>query len=182
MKRQKCKAVWARLALLILAAILLAGGLEWVTQQTLPPIFTDTKVDFSQDPTLPERSAVYMHPSGRPALAEEWDLKRLAALFILQLTLLTLLFPLGLGRKLLAWIRQRAAALKRVLLQERARNLKLAACFAVAFLAVFFLGRIWVRDVYQRENWMVDSVCVWAGICVGCLVTFRRTLEKKPEV
>ena len=173
---------WMKAGLILLAALLLAAGLEWVMQRTLPPIFTDAEVDISRDPTLMERGSTYLHASGRPALREEWDLKRFAATFLIQLAILTAVFPLGLGRRLLAWGRRTAASLKEVFLRERGRNLWLAACFAGAFLAVFFLARIWIWDVYGRMNWMTDSVCAWAGLCGGCLVTFRRTLAKKPEV
>ena len=181
-RERKIRSGWVRAGLLILAALALAAGLEWITQRTLPPIFTDAEVDISQDPTIIERGTTYLHASGRPALKEEWNLKRLLAIFALQLAILTAVFPLGLGRKGAAYVRRTAASLKRVLTREKKRNAKLAVCFAAAFLAVFFLGRVWIWDVYHRANWMVDSVCAWAGVCAGCLVTFRRTLGKKPEI
>ena len=173
---------WLHAGTLILAALILAVGLEWIMQQTLPPVFPDTKVDISSDPTLIERGTTYLHPSGRPALKEEWHLPRLAAEFTLQLLILTAMFPLGLARKICSCFRETAVHLKQVLVLEKKRNLKLALCFAVTFLMVFFVSRIWIRDVYHRDNWMTVSVCIWAGLGAGCLVTFRRTLAKKPEV
>ena len=171
-----------RAGLLTLAALILALGLEWIMQRSLPPIFVDSKVDISSDPTLIERGRTYLHSSGRLALVEEWDLKRLAFTFALQLALLTAVFPLGLGRRFLVWVRQTAASLKAVFTREKARNWKLACCFAITFAAVFFLGKVWIRDVYHRDNWMTWSVCFWAALGAGCLTTFRRTLAKKPEV
>lgn len=173
---------WLRIGLLILMAMILAAGLEWVMQRTLPPIFVDAKVDISQDPTLIERGKTYLHPSGRLALVEEWSPLRFAAEFFLQLTILAVLFPLGLGRKIWATTQDTIVRLKHVFIQEKKRNLQLAICFAVAFLAVFFVGRAWIRDVYHRDNWMTVGVCFWVSIGAGCLVTFRRTLANKPEV
>ena len=171
-----------RAAALVLAALILAAGLEWVMQRTLPPVFTDAEVDISSDPTLIERGTTYLHASGRPALKEEWHLPRLAAVFALQLALLALLFPLGGGRRVLTALRSGFQSLKRVIRDEKTRNLKLAGCFLCVFAAVYLISRVWIRDVYHRDNWMTGAVCVWAGLGAGCLAAFRRTLGKKPEV
>ena len=168
-------------ALLVLAALVLAAGLEWLMLRTLPPIFTDMEVDFSADPTLPARSATYVHASGRTALVEEWNLRRFLAAFFLQLAVLTGLFPLGRGKKIAAWGREKARNLKRTIQDEKSRNWKLLGAFLCAFLAVFFLSRFWIRDLYQRDNWMTGILCGCAGTAAGCLVAFRRTLANKPE-
>ena len=46
--------VLARVGILILAALILAAGLELLTQYTLPPIYPDQEMDLSSDPTLIE--------------------------------------------------------------------------------------------------------------------------------
>lgn len=172
---------WMRAGCLLLAAALLAVGVEWLIQRTLPPIFVDAEVDISQDPTLISRGTVYLHASGRMAMVEEWHLPRLAAIFLLQLGVLTLLFPLGMGKKISIWVRRTAAGLKQIFLKEKKRNLSLTVSFAAISFLVFFVGKAWIWDVYHRSNWMTEGVCAWAGIGAGCLVTFRRTLARKPE-
>ena len=176
------KRTWIRAAALILAALALAAGLEWIMQRTLPPIFTDREVDISHAPTLIERRQAYLQASGREALREEWYLPRLAVTFALQLALLVLIFPLGLGRKAIARLKEAWRGLKKTLREEKRRNLCLALCFAGAFLAVYLIARNWIWYAFHRDNWMTNAVCVWSGIGAGCLVTFRRTLARKPEV
>lgn len=171
-----------RAAALILAALILAAGLEWVMQRTLPPVFTDAEVDVSADPSLIERGTTYTHASGRPALKEEWHLPRLAGAFALQLALLILIFPLGGGKRALEGLRRTLRNIGRTLKEEKSRNLKLAAWFVCVFAAVYLTGRVWIRDVYHRDNWMTNAVCVWAGLGAGCMAAFRRTLGKKPEI
>ena len=171
-----------RTGMLILAALILAAGLEWMMQQTLPPVFVDAEVDISTDPTLIERGRTYLHASGREALVEEWHPRRFLAGFAVQMTLLVILFPMGQGRKLLLSLKTVGKNLKRTFGNEKKRNLKLTGCFLLTFAAVFFLSRFWIRDVYQRDNRMIDAVSFWAGIGAACLLTFRRTLAKKPEI
>ena len=170
-----------RAGALVLAALALAVGLEWLMLRTLPPVFTDAEVDISADPTLIERGETYTHASGRPALKEEWYLPRLGMAFILQLAVLVCVFPLGLGKRFLAWGRRTLRNLRRTLSEERGRCWKLLAWFVCTFLAVFFLSRAWIWDQYRRDNWMTDALCFWSGTAAGLLVTFRRTLAKKPE-
>ncbi len=171
-----------RAGALILAALILAVGLEWVMQRTLPPVFTDMKVDLSADPTLMERGHTYMHFSGREALAEEWHLPRLLAAFVLQLVLLTVLFPLGAGKRCLKALKSAGKGLVQGLREDRSRLWKLPACFLLAFAAVFLLARFLIRETYGRENGMTVTVSLWAGIGAACLVSFRGALGKKPEV
>ena len=182
MKIKTNRKFWIQAAALILAALAMAVALEWVMQQTLPPIFEDMEVDISSDPTLIERGTWYTHPSGRRALVEEWHPLRLAATFMIQLGILLLIFPAGLGRKLIAWIKKTAVGLKNLWKTEKTRILGSVLCFAAAFLVVFFGGRAWIQDAFNRDNWMTAAVCFWAGIGAGSLAAFRRTLAKKPEV
>ena len=44
-----------RIGVLVLAALVLAAGLVWLIQRTLPPVYLDQEVDFASDPGLPER-------------------------------------------------------------------------------------------------------------------------------
>ena len=169
-------------AVLVLAALALAAGLEWVMQRTLPPVFTDAEVDISSDPALMERGTTYLHSSGRPALVEEWHKTRFAATFLLQLGILILLFPLGLGKKMLSAVRAAFQGIKKALTEDKGRSLRLLICFLLTFLAVYFAGRAWAVDVYRRDHWIAKSVCAWAAVGAACLTTFRRTLGKKPEI
>ncbi|MBR2823852.1 MAG: DUF2142 domain-containing protein [Clostridia bacterium] len=171
-----------RAAVLVVAALALAAGLEWVMQRTLPPIFTDAEVDISSDPTLIQRGVTYTHPSGRSALVEEWHRTRFIATFLLQLGILILFFPLGVGKKMGAAVKKSLSGLKQTLTAEKPRNLKLLLCFVLTFLAVYFIGRAWVMDVYHRDHWIARAVCLWSAAGAACLTTFRRTLGKKPEV
>ena len=50
-----------RAGLLVLAALILAVGLELLMQHTLPPIYPDREMDLSSDPTL-IRLASVSHP------------------------------------------------------------------------------------------------------------------------
>ena len=181
-KRAWNRRTLAAAVMLILAALIMAAGLEWLMQKTLPPIFADAEVDISADPLLIERGTTYLHSSGRPALVEEWHPLRFLATFVLQMTVLTLLFPLKLGRRMLTGCRDQFQRVKTELVEEKGRIVKLALGFLITFTAVFFLSKAWILDVYQRANWMVDIVCLLAGLGAGSLVTFRRTLGQKPEV
>ena len=60
----------ARAGALILAALLLAAGLELLIQRTLPPIYPDQEMDLSSDPTLIERGTILTDASGRRVLKE----------------------------------------------------------------------------------------------------------------
>lgn len=182
MKKYLQKKYMLRALALVLAALALAAALELVLQKTLPPIFTDMEVEIPSDPTLTERGETYLHSSGRPALREEWNGPRFLVEFVLQMAVLTILFPLGLGKRLIAHAGDGLRRLKRVLTEEKARNLKLLGCFALTGTVAFFLSKAWIWDAYQRDNYITRTVCAVIGICAGSLVTFRRTLGKKPEV
>ena len=171
-----------RAAALIVAALVLTAGLEWLMLRTLPPIFTDMEVECPMNPGLLEQGETYLHSSGRTALKEEWYGPRLLLIFLMQLTILILLFPLGLGRKIRSAVQRTAESLSRVWREEKIRNWKLLGCFLLTGTIVFCLSRAWIWDAYQRDNWITHIVCAIAGICGGCLVTFRRTLGKKPEI
>ena len=185
--RMKWEWAWNRKTLtragsLIVAAVVLAVGLEWLMLRTLPPIFLDSEVDLSSDPTLIDRSVTYLHSSGRLALVEEWSLLRVLSAFCIQLFLLVMLFPLGLGRQIVAKIRHGVLSLKRILWNEKKECLKRFAAFVLVFTAVFVISRVWIYDSYERDNWMTHALCAWAGVAAGSLVTFRRTLAKRAEI
>ena len=171
-----------RAAALILGALALAVLLEWVMLRSMPPVFTDREVDIAADPTLIERGTVYTHASGRPALREEWYLPRFAAAFLLQLGVLMLLFPLGMGKRILKALQSADAAVRRLLTEERGAFVKGLLTFGITLLAVYFLSRAWVWDVYRRDHWIAKTVCFWAAVAAALLVTFRKTLGHKPEV
>ena len=171
-----------RAGALFLAALALAACLEWIMQGTLPPVFVDQAVDISADPALIERGQTYLHISGREALREEWHPVRFLAGFSLNLLLLVILWPLGAGRRMLSFLQGTGRKLIKSILTEKKRSGLLLLCFAVTFAAVFLMSRIWILDVYQRDNWMTRMVCVLAGTGAACLTTFRRTLAKKPEI
>ena len=171
----------ARAGILILAALILAAGLEMLIQRTLPPIYPDQEMDLSADPTLIERGTIYTDASGNRVLKEEWDLIRFIVTFLLQLGILVIVFPIGVGRRFVSWCGKTAGSLKNSLMNEKKRNLILLFRAVLIGIAVFFLSRAWVLDLYHRQNWMVDWMCALAGIASGTLFAFPGTLGKKPE-
>ena len=171
----------ARAGALILAALLLAAGLELLIQRTLPPIYPDQEMDLSSDPTLIERGTILTDASGRRVLKEEWDPVRFIATFFLQLGILVLLFPCGLGRRFLRWIRRTGENLRKSWTENPKHNLLLLLRGVLAGVAVFFLCRVWVLDLYHRQNWMVDWLCALAGAAAAALLMFPQTLGRKPE-
>ena len=78
----------ARAGALILAALLLAAGLELLIQRTLPPIYPDQEMDLSSEPTLIERGTILTDASGRRVLKEEWDPVRFIATFFLRINVI----------------------------------------------------------------------------------------------
>ncbi|MBQ3705673.1 MAG: DUF2142 domain-containing protein [Clostridia bacterium] len=170
-----------RAGLLVLAALILAVGLELLMQHTLPPIYPDREMDLSSDPTLIERGTVFTDGAGRQVLKEEWDPLRLAVTFFLQLGILIAVFPLGLGKRFLAFLGREARGLKEALRKDVRRNLRLLLVGTLVGTAVFFLCRAWVQDLYNRRNWMVDWMCALAGLSAAALCMFPGTLGKKPE-
>jgi len=171
-----------RAGLLVLAAMILAVGLEWVMLRTLPPVFTDAEVQIPQDPTLLERGETYVHASGRIALREEWYAPRLLVIFLMQLIILTLVFPTGLWRKAIAGLKRCASGLKRSWIENGKQNLISAGIFVLVAAVVYFLAKAWIWDAYQRDNWITHTVCLVAGGCAGFLAAFRGTTAKKPEI
>ena len=182
MKKKLNRKTLLQAGALVLAALVLAVGLEWLMLRTLPPRFVDREVEVADDPGLLLRSATYLHASGRMALVEEWDIRRLAVAFILQLAILTVFFPLGIGKRLWTGLRRGIRNLARSLREEKRRNLKRAMLFLAAFMPVFLISRAWVWDVYHRDHWIALAVCAWVGIATGILAAFHDYLEKKPEI
>ena len=167
--------------LLLLAALVLAAGLELLVQHTIPPIYPDQEMDLSPDPTLIERGRVYTDGAGRQVLKEEWNLLRFIFTFFLQLGVLLMAFPLGMGRRLLCGCRKAACSLRDSLKKDVRRNLRLLLTGILTGIAVFFLCRAWVQDLYNRQNWMVDWMCALGSIAAAALCMFPGTLGKKPE-
>lgn len=180
-KGSESRHVLAKTGILILAAPILAAGLELLTQYTLPPIYPDQEMDLSADPMLIERGTVYINEAGRSVLKEEWDALRFAFIFILQLGILVMVFPMGLGKRVLCWIGRTYRNLKCFLKTDEKRKLRRLLIGVLAGAAVFFLFRAWVADLYNRQNWMVDLMCALGGIAAAALCLFSGTLGKKPE-
>ena len=170
-----------RISILILTALILSAGLELLIQRTLPPIYPDQEMDLSADPTLIERGTIYMDASGNRVLKEEWDPVRFVVTFLLQFGILVMVFPIGIGRRFISWCRKTTASLKKALKNGKKRNLVLLLRAVLIGIAVFFLSRAWVLDVYHRQNWMADWMCALAGIASATLFAFPGTLGKKPE-
>ena len=165
-----------------MAALVLAAGLEWLVQKTLAPVYLDQKVEFASGPEPSLRSESALGENGRPVMKEGWNLLRYLLAFVIQISVLILLFPLGLGRRMgRAFVRNIRKAAE-ILQKEKKRNILLLGGFLLTSAAVFFVGRIWIRANFHRENWMVDLLCGCSGVCAGVLVTFRRTVAKKPEI
>lgn len=62
-------------------------------------------------------------------------------------------------------------------------TLKNLAVFVAASAVGFALTRLFVmNDITNNINWMLNLGCVSAGLCIGCLFCFRKTLRDKPEV
>lgn len=175
------KRTLARIGALVLAALVLAAGLELLMQHTLPPVYPDREIDLSADPTLIARGTFRTDASGNRVLNEEWDLVRFVFTFLLQLGILILVFPVGLGKRLLRWCRETPRALARAWKKDVRRNLLLLGAALLIGTAVFFLCRAWVLDVHHRRNWMVDWLCALGGISAAALVAFPGTLSRKPE-
>ena len=170
-----------RAALLVLASLLLAAGLELLMQYSLPPIYPDQEMDLSADPTLIERGVAYTDASGRQVLKEEWHLFRFAVTFFLQLGILIVIFPAGLGQRMIRWATGAASRLKQGLRESRKRIPLLLGGGLLLGAVVFFLSRAWVKDLYDRQNWMVDWMCALGGFAAAALFIFPGTLGKKPE-
>ena len=167
--------------ILVLASLFLAVGLEIIMQHTMPPIYADQEMDLSADPTLLERGAFYTDASGRRVLKEEWNLQRLAVCFFLQLGILTLLFPAGWGKRFICRGKRTMDTWKLSWKEEKNRKLFLLLGGIIIGIAVFFLSRAWVQDLYNRRNWMVDLMCGLGGTAATSLFLFSGTLGKKPE-
>ena len=161
-----------RAALLVLASLLLAAGLELLMQYSLPPIYPDQEMDLSADPTLIERGVAYTDASGRQVLKEEWHLFRFAMTFFLQLGILIVIFPAGLGQRMIRWATGAASRLKQGLRESRKRIPLLLGGGLLLGAVVFFLSRAWVKDLYDRQNWMVDWMCALGGFAAAALFIF----------
>ena len=180
-KKHKTAVRWV---ILVVAALLMAVGLEALQLHLLPPIFTDMDVTIIKDPDLMETSRTYLHESGRTALVEQWDALRLFFTFLMQLILLAVLFPLGLMKYLLNGLKKGFSSLVSALSASWRRDLLLLGIFAASAAAMFFLTRFLVVYLYHKaeSNWMIDLFSLLCGISLAMMATFRQTLSKKPEI
>ena len=167
---------WQLGLLLVVCAAVMAVGLEMLQSALMPHVYVNSEAEAGGVPT-------WLDPAtGRLALRESWSALRLAATFLLQLAVLVIIFPLGLGRAMLralkaAWIRV-ASLWKR----ERIRDTLLhAALFLLCGGAAFFLIRAMAEDTVGKSNWMVNVFSAAAAFAAAMLFTFRRTLSGRPE-
>lgn len=174
--RKRASGRFLPIVMILIAAMLMAVGMEMLQQSLLPPIYVNAE-------DVAEGTATYIHPqTGRLALVEEWSALRLFITFIIQLAVLVLLFPLKVGKKLVSAAAQTFQRVwKAVVADWKASLVRFVLLIAVAG-AAFFLVRVLVADALKKSNWMIDIFCVLAGAAVAMLVSFRKTLGTKPEI
>ena len=177
MERQKIKRKRIRILLLILAAAILAIGLEMLESALLPHIYVNSEAEANGVPT-------WLDPAtGRLALRESWSALRLAATFLLQLGVLVILFPLGLGKTML---RALSGCAEKVRCLWKPANLKETLIHGLVFLGTgalaFLFFRFLAEDTAGKSNWMIDVFSVTAAFAVAMMLTFRKTLNRKPEI
>lgn len=166
-----------KIALLILIAAIMAVGLEMLESKLLPKIYVESEAMANGAPTYLELS------TGKLALRESWSALRLTATFVLQLAVLIILFPLGLGKAI--W-RALAGAIRSVKDLFTAGHWKNSLVHILLFLgtgAIAFLGiRALAMDSAGKSNWMIDLFSLSAATAVAMLFSFPKTLARKPEV
>lgn len=177
MERQKIKKKRMRILLLILAAAVLAVGLEMLESALLPHVYVNSEAEANGVPT-------WMDPAtGRLALRESWSVLRLAATFLLQLGVLVIVFPLGLGKTML---RALSGCAEKVRCLWKPANLKETLIHGLVFLGTgalaFLLVRFLAEDTAGKSNWMIDVFSVTVAFAMAMMLTFRETLNRKPEV
>lgn len=173
---------WRTALILIAAAAALTVGLEMTLQRTMPPVFADQEmklVGITEDQL--QAAGTYLHASGRIAYRETWDLLRLIVIFAMQTAILWTVFPLGLGKRFLAALRKAWNGIREALKDKKAFWIRTGIFLGVT-AAGFLLFRIWAADTIRKSNWMVDMFALGAGAALALLLTFRKTLGKKPEI
>ena len=167
---------------MVFAAILLAVCLEALNNSLMPPVFQGEDTGFYRT-SLAEMEAggTYLHSSGRTAYRETWNPLRLGFLFVLQMAVLVILFPMGLGRKILQGLRKAAAAVRSGIRDRKGFAVRLAVFLAVCG-GGFFLFRVWAEAALGKSNRMIDLFSLSAGLGAAVLLSFRKTLGRKPEL
>ena len=173
---------WKMLLMLIAAAIVLTIGVEMIQNWTIPPVFTDQELQLSgiTEEQL-QAAGTYLHSSGRIAYRETWNPLRLIITFVIQMVILWAAFPLGLGKRFLAAVKKAWAGLREALQDKKACWIR-TGIFCGVTAAGFLLFRIWAADTIHRSNWMVDLTALGAAAALATLLTFRKTVGKKPEL
>ena len=173
---------WKPALAMAFAAILLAVALEALNNRLIPPVFQGEDTEFYRTSREEmETAGTYPHPSGKAAYREPWNPLRLGFLFALQMMVLTALFPMGLGRKIVRTLRKAAEAIRDGIRSWKNFLMRLAAFLAVCG-AGFLLFRAWAEAALGKSNWMIDLFSFSAGLGAAVLFTFRKTLGGKPEL
>lgn len=166
---------WVYWGVMILAALVLAAGMEMLQQSLLPPIYVNPE-DVAPD------AATYIHPgNGRLALVEQWSALRLLVTFGIQMAVLVLLFPLKVGRMLVDAAKKTFKSVKNAILKDRKDSILRLLLFVGTLLIGYFLIRQLAMDSLKKSNWMIDVFSALAGLAAAMMVTFRKTLGQKPE-
>ena len=172
-----------KMLFLCVAACILAAGLVWLMNYLYPPVFQgqESNIEFAGHSAKILNNPTYIHSSGRVAYMESWSWKRFAFAFLIQMTILFILFPLGAGHALIRSFRNARDKAKELHTDSKKVGVSCIIFFctlAVAFFAIRYLA----RDALQRDNWMIDLFSVMAACAGALLVTFRKTVGEKPEV
>ena len=173
---------WLTIGLLMIAAAALTMAEEAVQNLIMPPIYQGEEVQLV-NLTMEQLEAcgTYRHASGRIAYHEPWNLRRSLVTFAVQLAILTLLFPLGMGKRFLRAVKTAFESIREALKDRKNVLIK-----ALLFLCVTFIGgiliRLWAMDALARSNWMIDVFSLTAGIALGITAVCRKTAAMKPEI
>ncbi|MBQ2460868.1 MAG: DUF2142 domain-containing protein [Clostridia bacterium] len=163
-------------AVLVIAAALMAVGMELLQQSLLPPIYVNAD-------EVAEGTATYIHPvTGKLALVEQWSALRLIFTFVIQLSVLIFLFPLKLGRTMVHAAVQTYRSVSHAVTEDVKKTLLHTLLFLAVTAGGFFLIRALAEDALKKSNWMIDTFSILAACAAAMLVTFRRTLGAKPEI
>ncbi|MBQ6564384.1 MAG: DUF2142 domain-containing protein [Clostridia bacterium] len=162
--------------ILFIAAVIMAVGMELLQQSLLPPIYINAE-------DVAEGTATYIHPqTGKLALVEEWSALRLFITFMIQLMVLVILFPLKMGKKLVSAAAHTFQSVKADVTADWRKSILKFLLFIGGATAAFFIFRLLTTDALQKRNWMIDVFSLLGGIAFAMLVTFRKTLGRKPEI
>lgn len=115
----------------------------------------------------------------KTALPERIKRRRVLTLTVLLFCALILLEYLGFRRNIVEMVkrmREKPGAL-------RGNYLAGTITFIATGVITYLLVRLLVAHDLQRGiNWMLNTLCISAALCVASILTFRRTLANRPEV